>query len=88
MIILLLLPYPPQYSMNIGRKVTQISGKYTKPIVTFIPWTNKYDMLRTSLEINYIPCAHTVEEAVMMAAAIVEKGHGGIRKKFNWTASH
>jgi acetyltransferase len=84
LIILLLLPYPPQISMHLGRKVTQISGRYTKPIVTFLPWTAKYDLLRTSLEINYIPCAHTVEEAVMMANAIVEKGKGGIRKKFNW----
>jgi acetyltransferase len=84
LIILLLLPYPPQFSMHIGRKITQISGKYTKPIVTFLPWTPKYDLLRTSLELNYIPCAHTVEEAVMMAYAIIEKGKGGIRKKFNW----
>ena len=49
--------------------LSQISGKYTKPIVTFLPWTAKYDLLRISLEINYIPCAHSVEEAIMMAAA-------------------
>lgn len=84
LIILLLLPYPPQFSMHVGRRITQISGKYMKPIVTFIPWTPKYDLIRTSLELYHIPCAHTVEEATMMAAAIVEKGKGGIRKKMNW----
>jgi acyl-CoA synthetase (NDP forming) len=83
-ILMLLLPYPPQISMHLGRKIMQISNKYFKPIITFVPWAEKYSLIRQSLEINYIPCAHTVEEAVMMISAICMKGIGGIRKKFNW----
>jgi acetyltransferase len=83
-LLMLLLPYPPQISMHLGRKIMKVSNKYQKPIVTFLPWTEKYNLLRESLEINFIPCAHTVEEAVMMASAIKQKGEGGLRKKFNW----
>jgi acyl-CoA synthetase (NDP forming) len=84
LIIMLLLPYPPQISMHLGRQILKISSKWTKPIITFVPWTEKYDLIRNSLEINFIPCAHTVEESVMMASAIRLKGLGGIRRKMNW----
>ena len=82
LIIMLLLPYPPQISMHLGRKIIKISNKYSKPIVTFVPWTEKYNLLRESLELNHIPCGHTVEDAVQMARAIILKGQAGIRKKF------
>ena len=86
-IILLLLPYPPSISMHLGRKIMKITNKYAKPMVVFIPWAEKFNLLRQALEINKIPCAHTVEEAIIMASAIKLKGLGGMRKKFNWNST-
>lgn len=81
LIFTLLVPQVPQLSMRLGRSIMQIGNKYRKPIIAYVPWTPKYDLIRDALETNYIPCGHTIEETVEMGTALILKGEGGIRKK-------
>ena len=80
MIITLLVPQVPQLTMNLGRAIYKVGNKYSKPIISYVPWIAKYALIRDALELQYIPCAHTIEEAVQMANALKLKGEGGIRK--------
>jgi acyl-CoA synthetase (NDP forming) len=82
MIFTLLVPQVPQLTMRLGRSIMQIGNKYRKPIISYVPWTPKYDLIRDALESHYIPCGHTIEETVQMGTALILKGEGGIRKKF------
>ncbi len=84
MILMLLVPQVPQLTMNLGRAIHRVSNKYTKPFIAYVPWTPKYNLIRDALELQHIPCGHTIEETVLMANAIKLKGEGGIRKKFSW----
>ena len=86
MVLILLVPQVQQISMQVGRDIVKLSNKYNKPIIGYVPWTPKFDLIREALELNHIPCAHTLEEVVQMAAAIKMKGEGGIRKKFSWNS--
>ncbi|MEM4675542.1 MAG: CoA-binding protein, partial [Nitrososphaerota archaeon] len=63
-VILLMLPYPPTISMQLGRRAASIVRKYRKPVVAYVPWVQKYQMIVEGFELNGIPVAHTVEEAV------------------------
>ncbi|MHA1521058.1 MAG: CoA-binding protein [Promethearchaeota archaeon] len=83
-ILCLLVPQVPQISMRLGRSIMQIGSKYKKPIIGYVPWTAKYDLIRDALENHYIPCAHTIEETVQMATALILKGEGGLRKKMSF----
>ncbi|TFH27484.1 MAG: hypothetical protein E4G98_06105 [Promethearchaeota archaeon] len=83
-ILCLLVPQVPQLTMRLGRAIMQIGSKYKKPIIAYVPWTPKYDLIRDALELNYIPCAHTIEETIQMAAALILKGEGGLRKKMSF----
>ena len=70
MIISLILPYPPQISMSLGRRIVDIANTHSKPVINFVPWDEKYNLIREALEINNFPCTHTIEEAVIMAKAL------------------
>jgi len=83
MVLLLLVPQVPSVRVDIGRHIVNLGNKYKKPIVGYVPWTEKFGLIREALELNHIPCGNTIEEAVQMAAAIKQKGEGGIRKKFS-----
>ena len=87
MILTLLVPQVPQLTMGLGRAINKVGNKYKKPIIAYVPWTPKYDLIRDALELHYIPCAHTIEETVQMANALKLKGIGGIRKKMSWNSN-
>ncbi len=65
-VLILTFPYPPTISMQIGRRLSNIAGRYGKPVVAYVPWLLKYDIIIEGFEINNVPVAHTVEEAVQM----------------------
>ncbi|MHA1887805.1 MAG: CoA-binding protein, partial [Promethearchaeota archaeon] len=46
MIFTLLVPQVPQLTMKLGRAIMQIGNKYRKPIIAYVPWTPKYDLIR------------------------------------------
>ncbi len=72
-ILLLLLPYPPNISFQIGRRISNAVSEKKKPIITFIPYVEKYQMIIESLELNYIPVFHSIKEVVQAASALKDR---------------
>ena len=69
-IILLLLPYPPNISFQIGRRIANIISNKRKPLITFLPYVEKYSLIIESLEIANIPVFHSIKEAVQAVSAL------------------
>ena len=69
-IILLLLPYPPNISFQIGRRIANIISSKRKPLITFLPYVEKYSIIIESLEIANIPVFHSIKEAVQAVSAL------------------
>lgn len=69
-IILLLLPYPPNISFQIGRRVANIISTKNKPLVCFIPYVSKYSLIIESLELANIPVFHSIKESVQAVSAL------------------
>lgn len=69
-IILLLLPYPPNISFQIGRRIANMISRKGKPIVCFIPYVEKYSLIIESLELSNIPVFHSIKEAVQAVSAL------------------
>ena len=69
-IILLILPYTPSISFQIGRKIANRVTTDKKPLVCFIPYVQKYGLIIESLELSNIPVFHSIEEAVQAVSAL------------------
>lgn len=69
-IILLLLPYPPNISFQIGRRIANIVMSKNKPIVCFVPYISKYSIIIESLELANIPVFHSIKGAVQAVSAL------------------
>ena len=72
-IILLLLPYPPNISFQIGRRIANIIAYKNKPVVCFVPYVPKYSLIIESLELANIPVFHSIEETVQAVSALKER---------------
>ncbi|MFX1432015.1 MAG: CoA-binding protein [Promethearchaeota archaeon] len=72
-IILLLLPYPPNISFQIGRRIANIVAFKKKPTVCFVPYVPKYSMIIESLELARIPVFHSIKETVQAVSALKER---------------
>jgi acyl-CoA synthetase (NDP forming) len=66
-ILLLLLPYLPGISSDIGGLLSQIYLKEGKPLVAYLPHVEKYRMLVEGFELNRLPVSPSIEGAVLMA---------------------
>jgi len=69
-IILLLLPYPPNISFQVGRRIANVITRERKPVICFIPYIQKYSLIIESLELSNIPVFHSIREAVQATAAL------------------
>lgn len=72
-IMVLLLPYLPGVSLDIGVRLSAISKSTGKPFIAYVPHVEKYDMLIEGFEQNGIPVSPSIEGAVLMAKALVRK---------------
>ena len=70
-IVLLLLPYLPGITSDIGGRISQIAREYNKPIITYIPHVAKYTIFIEGFELNGLPVSHSVEGAVYMAESLL-----------------
>jgi len=76
-IVVLLVPYVPTITMQIGRRLSNIvrNSKIKKPVVAYLPWLEIYGIIIRGLELGKsIPVAHTVEEAIQMMHSLHLKG--------------
>jgi acyl-CoA synthetase (NDP forming) len=69
-IMVLLLPYIPGITSDLGARLSQIQQQEGKPLVAYVPHVEKYRMLVEGFELNRIPVAHSVEGAVQMVKAM------------------
>jgi acetate---CoA ligase (ADP-forming) len=69
-VIVLLLPYLPGVSMDLGARLGLVYQQEKKPIIAYVPHVEKYSMLMEGFMLSGIPVAHSVEDAVHMADAI------------------
>ncbi len=72
-IILLLLPYPPNISFQIGRRVANIIASKNKPVVCFVPYVLKYSLIIESLELTNVPVFHSIKETVQAVSALKQR---------------
>jgi len=69
-IIVLLLPYLPGITSDLGARLSQVSRRAGKPLVAYVPHVEKYRMLIEGFEFNRVPVSHSIEGAVHMAEAM------------------
>ena len=69
-VIVLLLPYSPGISSDLGARISQIFRGAGKPVVAYVPHLEKYRMLIEGFEFNRIPVSSSIEGAVLMVEAL------------------
>ncbi len=69
-ILILLLPYVPGITSDLGARLSQIYRQTDKPMIAYVPHVDKYLMFVEGFQLNQIPVAHSIEEAVHMAEAL------------------
>jgi len=72
-VIVLLLPYIPGMTLDIGVKLSSVSRQCSKPFIAYVPHVEKYGMLIEGFELNGIPTSSSIDGAVLMAKALVRK---------------
>ncbi|MFC1884684.1 CoA-binding protein [Thermodesulfobacteriota bacterium] len=69
-VLILLLPYLPGITSDLGARLSQVYRREGKPLVAYVPHVEKYRMLIEGFELNRVPVSHSIEEAVLMAEAM------------------
>lgn len=69
-VILLLLPYSPGISSDLGARISHLFRGSGKPLVAYVPNLEKYRMLIEGFELNRIPVSPSIEGAVLMVEAL------------------
>jgi acetyltransferase len=69
-ILLLLLPYSPGISSDIGARLSHVTRSTGKPLVAYVPHVEKFRMVIEGFELNRIPVSSSIEGAVLMAEAM------------------
>ena len=69
-ILLLLLPYLPGISSDLGASISQVCRRSGKPLVAYVPHVEKYRMLIEGFELNRVPVASSIESAVNMTRVL------------------
>ena len=69
-LVMLLLPYAPGLSSDLGARLSIVSRQAGKPKIAYLPRLEKYRMLIEGFEINGVPVAHTIDGAIQMVLAM------------------
>jgi acetyltransferase len=69
-ILVLLLPYVPGITSDLGARLSQIYRQTEKPMIAYVPHVEKYLMFVEGFQLNQIPVAHSIEEAIHMAVSL------------------
>lgn len=65
-ILLLMLPYLPGISSDLGARLSKVFRNHGKPLIAYVPHVEKYRMLIEGFELNRVPVASSIESAVHM----------------------
>jgi acetyltransferase len=69
-VMLLLLPYLPGITSDLGARMSYLAQAAQKPMIAYVPLLEKYRMLIEGFELNGVPVSSSIEGAVMMAQAL------------------
>ncbi len=69
-ILLLVLPYSPGTTSDLGARLSRVYLREGKPLVAYVPHVEKYRMLIEGFELNRIPVSPAIEGAVLMVDAM------------------
>ena len=69
-VLILLLPYTPGITSDLGARLSQIYRQECKPLIAYVPHVEKYRIFIEGFELNRVPVAHSIEGAVQMADAM------------------
>ena len=69
-VLILLLPYSPGISSDLGARLSHVYQKEGKPMVAYVPHEEKYRMLIEGFELNRVPVSSSIEGAVLMVEAL------------------
>jgi len=69
-IILLLLPYSPEITSDLGARLSRVCRRNNKPLVAYVPHVDRYRMLIEGFEFNRVPVSPSIKGAVLMVEAL------------------
>jgi acetyltransferase len=69
-VILLLLPYSPGVTSDLGARLSYVFRRSGKLLVAYVPHQEKYRMLIEGFELNNVPVSSSIEGAVLMVDAV------------------
>ena len=69
-LLILLLPYVPGITSDLGARLSQVCRLTGKPMIAYVPHVEKFLMFVEGFQLNQIPVAHSIEEAVHMGKAL------------------
>ena len=69
-LVLLVLPYSPGTTSDLGARLSEVYHREGKPMVAYVPSLERYRMLIEGFELNHIPVSPAIEGAVLMAGAM------------------
>lgn len=69
-VIMLLLPYLPAVTSDVGARLSQIFRRAGKPLFAYVPFVEKFRMLIEGFELNGVPVSDSVDGATLMVEAL------------------
>jgi len=69
-VLILLLPYSPGVSSDLGARLSYIYQEQGRPLIAYVPHEEKYRMLIEGFELNRIPVSNAIDGAVLMVEAL------------------
>ena len=69
-VLILLLPYSPGITSDLGARLSHIQRRTGKPLVAYVPHVEKFRMLIEGFELNRVPVSPSIEGAVLMVEAM------------------
>jgi acetate---CoA ligase (ADP-forming) len=69
-VLLLLLPYLPGITSDLGARLSGLYAKHKKPLIAYVPHVEKYGMMIEGFELNRVPVSFSIRGTVLMAEAI------------------
>ena len=69
-VVMLLLPYLPGITSDLGAMLSQVFQRAGKPLIAYVPRVEKYMMLIEGFELNRVPVSSSIEGAILMVEAM------------------
>jgi acyl-CoA synthetase (NDP forming) len=69
-IVLLLLPYSPEITSDLGARMSRVCRRDNKTLIAYVPHVERYRMLIEGFEFNGVPVSPSIKGAVLMVEAI------------------